>query len=759
MGLVALLLIMLIMPIPKDEIAYSKALYSREGELLSASTSTQQQWRLPFSEDVPEKMKLALVTYEDAYFYYHIGVNPVSIIKAIITNITSGRITRGASTIPMQVMRMRSGQKSRSLWRKAYESIAAIKYSLSRSKSTVIKDWVSVAPFGGNTIGIKAAALRYFGADIDDLSWSQYALLAVMPNGPSTANLTRNRDVLKRKRDFLLDKLAAAGHIAETDVSLYKDEELPTYINKVPQNAYHLLDFASKGHPESFLFASTIEYGLQSRMQEIIDAESQFYKLEDIRNMAAVVIDVTTNQLVSYVGNTVTKDGQFSYVDIVQSPRSYGSLLKPLLYSMAIDQGYILPGEAIEDIPTVIGDFEPENFDKKYRGLVSADDVILQSLNIPAVRLLQQVGLKNFYTIVEKTNLAYLNKGADHYGLSLILGGGESSLWDLARLYKGFAQNRSGIKNPYREVQYLMKGQKVKRAPDVSFSDYAIDATIRTMSNITRPREERSWESFGSNQKIAWKTGTSFGHRDAWAIGFNGKYAVAIWVGNENGEARYELTGVIKAAPILFKVFNALNKHQWFGPTIISNHKHIISVCKESGKMAGPTCKHIHKIKVPRSSMRLDQCQYHQIVKLSDKGKLIPNSCTLPVYNTDTMFSLPPHVAFYYKQSHIEYVDFIAIDERCNEIGSSSLAIIYPQNNIKMFAPKILDEINPIVAKAFHPNPSQEIYWFLDETFLGKTYGLREHNMTMKPSIGQHILTIVDQQGNRSEAKFEMLSR
>ncbi len=757
-GIFVFFFLILCIPLPKDEVAYSRALYSQDNQLLSAAISSEQQWRLPFSEPVPDKLSTAIITYEDAYFYYHLGINPISMIKATWTNLRSGRVVRGASTIPMQVMRLRHRSLGRSLWNKIYESLAAIKYSVTNSKKSIIKDWASLAPFGGNTIGIKAASLRYFGTDMDNLSWGQYALLAVMPNGPAVANLTRNRATLKQKRDKLLDKLAAEGYIPSDEVALYKGEEIPTMLNKVPQHGYHMLDFVAKQHPDRQLFMSTIDYSKQLKLQELIEIESQFYKLEDIRNMAAVVIDVSQNKVVSYVGNTADKKGKFSYVDIVQSARSYGSLLKPLLYMMAIDKAHYLPGEMIEDIPTSIGDFTPLNFDKKYRGAVPVEDVITQSLNIPAVRMLQRVGLPNFYETVRSIDLAYLHRGADHYGLSIILGGGETSLWDMARLYKGIAQNALGIAYPFRSVQYLADIPVEKPKKNISFDPTAVQYTINAMADISRPREERSWELYAQNQKVAWKTGTSFGHRDAWAVGFNGKYAVAVWVGNEGGEGRFGLTGIAKAAPVMFKIFNALNDHRWFESVPLQQKKQEITICKESGRMAGNLCRSKRRLRLAVTSMKYKQCDFHQVHGISAGGQVVVPPCDIPIIRYDTVFVLPPYMAYYYKEGHLDYRDDFNYDVNC-QVSTSSLAILYPQQGIKIFAPRVdVPVANSLIAKAYHSHPGAALYWFLDGKYLETTKGKEAHFMEISPTVGKHRLHISDSFGGQSEVSFEVIN-
>lgn len=751
-------LLLFCIPLPSYTPAYSKALYSEEGRLLSASISSEQQWCFPMDTDVPDKLKHCITTYEDEYFYYHLGVNPMSIFKAIVTNQRAGKTVRGGSTITMQVMRMKNKHVRRNLVNKCIEILGAVKYSLLHSKSAVIREWAVIAPFGGNTIGVKAAALRYYGRSVDQLSWGEYALLAVMPNGPSSANLSKNRDILKSKRDFLLTKLSRQGYFDASELELYLGEDIPTETKSIPQLAFHALEYLSKQYPDKYIFNTTMPYELHHRVLDLVDRESSFYKLDDIRNMAAIVIDVKTNQLVSYIGNTATASGKYSYVDVAQAPRSYGSLLKPLLYAYTLENNYLLPNEMVADIPTSIGDFQPMNFDKKFRGAVPFEEVLIQSLNVPSVRVLNTVGMQGFYDMIRRLDIAYLDKGPDHYGLSIILGGGESSLWDLSRVYKGLAQNYMGNVDPYVPVQCL-KNQSVDKSKNAfSFSAGTMDYLVKAMADLTRPREEKSWEKYGTDYKIAWKTGTSYGHRDAWAIGFNGRYMVGVWVGNEGGEGRFDLTGITKAAPVMFKIFNVLPDNQWFGKPPAYHRQENISLCMESGKLASPMCKHKRNITIEKASYKYAQCSYHEVVMLNVAHQALSSECAQYAVSKDTVFVLPPYMEYYYQAAHKEYSGMPEYQPDCVPSGDH-IKIIYPQDGLKIFLPKESeDKQNELISKVYHHDKEAKIYWFIDDKYVQTTHQLKDHDGRFLLEIGSHTLTATDQWGNRDKVDFEILN-
>ncbi len=758
LSFLVMFVVFLLIPLPNIRPNYSKVLYSKEGILLSASISIDQQWCFPMDEEIPQKLIDCIITYEDEYFHYHPGINPVAITKALIENLKTGKTMRGASTIPMQVMRMKNKHAQRNWYNKIKETVAAIKYSLLHRDETILREWCEIAPFGGNTIGIKAAALRYFGRAVDKLSWSEYALLAVMPNGPSSANLTKNRDVLQNKRDFLLRKLHTIGYFDASELELYLGEELPIETKAIPQYAYHALLFLSKKYPEKYIFRSTIPYDIQLRIEELLERESSFLKMDDIRNIAAVVIDVKSNQLLAYQGNVKTANGKFSYVDITQAPRSYGSLLKPLLYAHTLETSQLLPNEMVADIPTAIGDFQPENFDKKYRGAVPFEEMLIQSLNVPAVRVLNTVGMQSFYGLIKELDIAYLNKGADYYGLSIILGGGESSLWDLGRIYKGLAQNYSGFTDPFKPTQCLLDENSIQSKSSFQFSAGTMDYLVKAMSDLTRPREEKSWQIYNTDYKIAWKTGTSYGHKDAWAIGFNGRYMVAIWVGNEGGEGRFDLTGITKAAPVMFKIFNVLPDNQWFATPPQYAKREIITVCTESGKIAGPLCKMTHKITTDHTSFKYQPCHYHQEVFMNKDGYAVSESCKGNAVRKDTLFVLPSYMEYYYKSAHMSYTGLPLHDPSCQPT-STACKIIYPNDGLKIFLPKeSLEKQNDLIVKAYHREKDAKLYWFVDNDYKTVTVAA-PHDCVLKVSVGTHKLTITDQWGNKDQVEFEILKK
>lgn len=753
----SILLVFFLIPIPAYSPSKSKILYDRRGEVLSATISTEQQWCFELDEELPENFIKCLLLYEDEYFYYHPGVNPVSIIKAAYQNVKEGRIVRGGSTITMQLMRMKNRNSRRTFFNKLVEACSSVKYSILRSKRRVLSEWAEMAPFGGNTIGIKAASMRYFNKPLDNLSWAEYALLAVMPNSPAHANLSKNRDILQRNRDFLLKKLSSRGYIPESDLPLYLSEELPKLTHQIPVRAFHLLDYLSKKYPDKNIYKSTVDGFLQDRVSNIIETEKIQLQIDGIENAAAVVIDIERDELLAYIGNIKDDKGKFKYVDIVQAQRSYGSLLKPILYAYALETGRFLPKELIPDLPLSIAEFRPLNFDKKFRGAVGLDEMVIQSLNVPSVWLLHQLGLPGFYQLLQNLEIKGLDKGVNYYGLSLILGGGETSLWEMTRLYKGLAQNYRMKDKPFAEVVVLKDVPAIKNV-EFSFSATPILHTVEAMSDVVRPREEKYWQLMSGGSKIAWKTGTSYGHRDAWAIGFNGKYLVGVWVGNENGEGRYNLTGIVKAAPMMFRIFNSLPNNKWFEQKpFLGRNIQEIKICAESGKLAGAMCTKTYQAKFQRLSHDLQICKYHKRIHVSDKGFYIDAGCPSKVSHLKSFFLLPPAMDYYYRQHHLQYKGLPPPDKDCPP-KEQVAKIVYPETSMKLFIPRNSPEFsNQVVGVAHHTNEKSVLYWFVDNEFVTETHSFGGHQFIFSLPVGRHRIAVIDENGNTDEVSIEVI--
>ena len=752
---------------------YSTVVLDRNDKLLGVKISSDGQWRFPETEFVPEKIKQCFLVYEDKRFYYHFGVDPIATIRALKQNISQGKVVSGGSTITMQVIRLSRKNKPRTIFEKIIESYLAISLECNYSKDEILKMYISHAPFGGNVVGIEAAAWRYFGRPADQLTWAESAMLAVLPNSPSITNTAKNREQLKAKRDKLLKKLYEKKIISSQDLGLALEEPLTTHPNPYPLNAYHFVCRAEKENKGRNVFVKTsLDYDLQIRVNEIIDNFSKKYSLQGINNIACLIVEVETGDVITYVGNVnFNSDIPERLNDMVVANRSTGSLLKPILYAAALSDGQILPKSFLKDVPTKIAGFSPENFDRDYSGAVPADIALARSLNIPFVHLLKEFGISKFLFILRSIGFDKINKSSDFYGLSLILGGAESSLEEICAVYSSMARslkyfNENSAKyytGAYHKLNYLKdKSKKEGILKETSLlSAGSIWYSFEAMTSLNRPGHEKQWYRFSSKQKIAWKTGTSFGFRDAWAVAVRPDYVIGVWVGNSNNVSNSQLIGLNIAAPILFEINSVLPAYdKWFDFPYDDMNK--LPVCKTTGFLASSNCPNIDSVYVPKNCENAPQCPYHKSfsVDFTERYRVYADCHPAEQIKIKSFLVLPPVMEAYYKIKNPDYEPLPPLLEDCMETVDSKtvMELIYPVQLSRVYMPiDFKGDTIPVVFKAVHKNSDAEIYWYINEKYRGSTKEF--HEKTFKLEKGDYLLTLVDDKGNSITKKFNVISK
>ena len=746
------------LPNPLFKTPTSTVMVGVQGRLLAAKIANDGQWRFPESDSLPDKFIKAITYFEDEYFYYHPGFNPVSIVRAFKQNISARKVVSGASTISMQTIRLsRKGQK-RNVLEKIIEIFQAMRMEISYSKNEIINLYASHAPFGGNVVGLEAASWRYFGRDPTQLSWGEMTALAVLPNAPALIYPGKNQVKLKIKRDRLLNKLNKKGIIDNETCDLAKSEPLPGTPIAIPQLAPHLLNRAIKEENKGKRVITTIDYSLQRKVNTIVEDYHSVLSENEIHNIAVLVLDVKKGIVLSYIGNTNCQQANSGKdVDIITSPRSTGSILKPFLYAFMQQDGAILPHTLISDIPTQIAGYSPKNFSESFDGVVPASEALARSLNIPAVRMLREYSIEKFYTNLKKLSLHTINQPAAHYGLSIILGGAEATLWDLSNAYMGMAQTLNGAESIFN-ANYMKDEVNISQllGKEKVFEPGAIWNTFEALSTLNRPSQETGWQEFQSSQKIAWKTGTSFGHRDAWSIGITPKYVVGVWVGNADGEGRPGLTGTRVAAPILFKVFKQLPHNNWFQKP--DWDLTTVTVCKQSGYLASEICTNTKEISISKNGLKTMTCPYHQIIKLNKEKKFRVNSNCYSVneMQLESWFILPPIQEWYFKRKNPFYKILPPFKKGCNQEIFKNMDVIYPKDLTKILIPIELDgSKGKVVFEIAHRNTNTIIFWHLDNTYIGQT--TNTHRMEVDAKPGKYKMTLVDDQGETLSFNFEIM--
>ncbi|VAW91414.1 Multimodular transpeptidase-transglycosylase [hydrothermal vent metagenome] len=754
------------LPQPLFDKSVSTVLLDRNNQLLSAHIATDEQWRFPTISKVPEKFEQAILTFEDKRFNYHPGVDPMAMARALYLNISNWRTVSGGSTISMQVIRLARDNPSRTVWEKLKEVILATRLEFSYSKDEILALYASNAPYGGNVVGLEAASWRYFGRTPEQLSWAENATLAVLPNSPALIHPGRNRSRLKAKRDALLASLYENKILTDIEYKLAVLEPLPIKPKPIPHHAPHLLSTLMRDN-DSARIKTTLLRTEQIKIERLMLHHAKYLSLRDIHNLAALVVDNDTFEVVAYVGNS--QFGKYSEhghaIDIIHRPRSSGSILKPLLYARMIQSGEILPDTLIADMPTQYSGYMPENYDREYRGAVPAKLALARSLNVPAVRMLRQHGVSRFYNYLQKTGMRSLSRPADDYGLTLILGGAEANLWDMASIYANLAAtaklDRYELDARYKKIR-VNASEKAGQGNRSQISPATAWLTMKALMEVSRPGTENHWREFNSSRKVAWKTGTSFGLRDAWAIGSDTRYTVAVWVGNASGEGIAGLTGVSSAAPIMFDIFNKLDKPEQDFRAPLHLMKRV-QICKDNGYLSNANCAS-KEVWIPRESHFQKTSPHHRYVHLDKNKQWQVNSRCESVNNMKhvSWFELPPGQAYYYKQTHSQYRPLPKLRADCRATIASQqhgpIDILYPLPGTRIYIPTDLaSQKSRTIFEAVHRQSSATLFWHLDEKYLGATENF--HNLALNIKPGKHVLTVVDDNGFRVSRRFEVLGR
>ncbi|MDD8020785.1 MAG: penicillin-binding protein 1C [Acidobacteriota bacterium] len=741
----------------------SPVLFSEDGQLLGARLATDSQWRFPRGEKIPEKYFRAVLQFEDRRFYLHPGIDPLAVVRAIWQNLKANEVKSGASTITMQLARLAEKNSRRTLGQKMKEATLALRLEFHFSKKEILSLFADQAPFGRNIVGINAASWFYFGRSPEDLSWAEACFLAVLPKNPSLAAETGGLLKLQLKRDRLLWRLWKHGHLSELEYRLALREFVPANLKPVPKECQHLLETLANDLGRKTPYNSFINYDLQRRLN--LAAETYGEKLLNcgLRNLAVVVVDNKKEAVAAYVGNVGSGRNFDSaqYVDVAQSPRSTGSILKPFLYSLMLQEGLINPEILVPDIPTRYEGFRPKNFDRQFRGAVPARTALAWSLNVPAVRLLHQYGIAKFKNKLSRWGMNTLFRPAEDYGLSLILGGAEGKLLEITSMYAEMGRRAMQPEGDSMRIR-LLRDEKKFPSGLRELSSGAAYLTLLALTEVNRPDEEGFWRNFNSARWIAWKTGTSFGLKDAWAVGVTPNYTIGVWAGNADGEGRPEITGLAAAAPFLFEVLGLLNT----GGEITSPSGSLkrIEVCQDSGYLATELCPK-RFIWIPVESHFNQACRYHQLVHLDATGKYRADSRfeSVAKMKHQSWFVLPPVQEYYYRIWHPDYRLLPPLrPAKNNQVdvadGSRIMNLIYPEPGTAVFIPVDLDgQPQEVVFEAVHRQEQAVIHWHLDEDYLTTTRHF--HKIVLNPPPGEHRLVLVDGEGRRLVRQFKVMGK
>ncbi|MBS1599657.1 MAG: penicillin-binding protein 1C [Bacteroidetes bacterium] len=703
-----------IFPLP-DKIEYSTIVTDGKGEVIHAFLTKDQQWRMKTElDEISPLLRKTIIEKEDKYFYYHPGINPFSITKAFFKNLFHWKRESGASTITMQVARALEPKK-RNYWSKCVEVFRSFQLELKYNKQEILQMYLNLVPYGGNIQGVKSASVLYFSKSPDHLSLAEITALSIIPNRPSSLVIGKHNDRVVQERNKWLKKFAADKVFTAKEIQDALNEPLTATRGTVPKFIPHLAYKLKKQGGD--IIHTNIELNAQLKIEKLVSDYSRALTLKNIRNAAVVVIDNRTHKVVAYVGSADFKDtldaGQVNGAAAIRQP---GSTLKPLLYGLCIDGGLTTPKMVITDVAVNYDGYAPENYDKKFNGYVTMEYALEHSLNIPAVKSLRALGKNELIQKLAVCNFKQIKKDQGKLGLSMILGGCGTTLEELTGLYSIFANDGVYTAPLYQRVSGGDRHGVAILSPAATFMINQI------LSKVNRPDFPLNWESTVHLPKIAWKTGTSYGRRDAWSIGYNKHYTVGVWAGNFSALGIPELSGANIATPLLFKIFNTIDydtDEEWFQQPKDCDSR---MICSETGMIPNDHCTDLstdYFIPMISSAKKCDNLR-ELIVSADEKMTYCRMCMPLNGYKKKFYKFITPDMQRYFEENHIAYQKIPAHNPACERIfKEGSPVVTSPTNGSEYLISK--KDPQPLQLSCNAGNDVGKVYWYVNNKFYKAT--------------------------------------
>ncbi|WP_338874514.1 penicillin-binding protein 1C [Spirosoma sp. SC4-14] len=736
----------------KTSVPYSTLVTARNGTILHAFLSRDDKWRMytELSEITPT-LREAILFKEDKYFRYHFGFNPIAILRAAGRNLLSGKRTSGASTITMQTVRLLE-PRERTYGSKLIELFRAVQLEVHYSKDEILQLYLNLIPYGGNIEGLKSASLLYFGKPPKLLSLAELTTLTIIPNRPSSLRPGSNNAHIVEERNVWLKRFRTQHLFDDGAIDDALNEPLAAYRRAAPQLTPHLARRLRTEYVDMPIIQSTISLATQATAERLVQNYANRVRALNIHNSAVLIVDNRTHEVIAYVGSANfdnTFDG--GQVDGVRAVRSPGSALKPLLYGLAFDEGLITPKTRLNDVPTNFGGYEPDNYDRRFNGPVTAEFALANSLNIPAVALLKEIGTPSLIAALQKSGFITIKKQAKELGLSMILGGCGVTLEEMTRLYTGFAHGGE-IKN----LLFTQSGTHPTASRVRSGGILSQEATYlvtNTLTQITRPDLPNNFDNSYHLPRIAWKTGTSYGRRDAWSIGYNQRYTIGVWVGNFSGVGVAELSGANTATPLLFQLFNALDYNSptgWFRRP--GNNLSTRLICPETGDVPGEFCTNTVTDYYIMGVSRYRRCQHRKAVFTNAAGTLSYCAHCKPDsgYVRRSYPNLAPEVVTFYQNRHIPFETIPPHNPACERVfgtsGTKPLITSLNDGSEYYINPKQPAELELSCQAA---NDVQTVFWYLNNKLYRKASP--GEAVFFKPQPGALKISCADDRGRYSD--------
>lgn len=715
-----------------------------DGSTAHVFLAPDERWRI-VAHDVDPAYVDALLRYEDKRFWWHPGTDPIAVARAVVVNLAAGRVRTGASTLTSQLVRVLE-PRPRSLWSKVVESHRALTLELHLSKAEILEHYLSFAPYGGNLEGVEAASLAYFGHSADELAPDEIAVLLAVPQNPTAWHPSpSHRAVLTDARDAIAGFLLEEGVFDATQHATVSGARVPTVLRRFPRDAPHIATSLRARHAEGARIPTLLDRGVQRVVQDLVALEREDLANKRIANGAVVVVDRETRAIRALVGNLGwLEEGEGLMISALDVARSPGSTLKPFLYATALDEGLAFPETLVEDLPVSWQGYTPKNYDERYRGLVRMEEALSTSLNVPFVSLLGTIGVEPFLGTLRRMGVESLDARPGHYGLSLAAGGVELTPLELAGLYTTLAED--GTYAPLR----LQPGPAARPMP--VFTPTAAHLTARALRLKDRPDFPTRRQLSATPGQVAWKTGTSFGHRDAWAAGFGNRYVAVVWLGNLDYRPSRSLVGGEIAGPVLFDVLEALEGRRAVEEA--PDDRVAVEVCARSGRLPGEACPHRATAYAPRASVPTETCTLHRRLAIDvATGEAVSPGCRagLEVEERDFLV-LPAAVRRFLSDNQQDLPPPPAWAVGCAPGDHAAPVITRPEvDQVAVLIPGIAAEEQEVPLAA---EGSGRLSWFVDGAFLG-TFPAEER-VWWTPVVGSHTVVVHDEAGQEARTTFRV---
>ncbi len=731
--LLGFLLLNALFPLPKIK-PFSTIITDSKGQIVHVFLSKDDKWRL-FTElsEINPTLRKAIIAKEDRYFYYHLGINPLAIARALVNNILKQKRTSGASTITMQVARLLE-PKRRTYGNKIVELFRATQLECHYSKAEILQLYLNLVPYGGNVEGVKSAAMLYFDKLPQNLSLAEVVTLVVVPNRPNTFKINQNNTKLFAERQRWLNYFLSQNTFDKTDILDALQEPMRCLRRELPRFAPHFAIRQKNEHPNQPIIKTSLDLNKQKTIERLTKNYIANLYIKNIRNAAVLVINNQTSQIEAYIGSADFQNrSDGGQVDGIRALRSPGSTLKPLVYGLAMDKGFITPKTTVADVPVNYFGYEPVNFNQQFNGNVSVEFALANSLNIPAVKILEQITLDTLFKAMQKIGFKNVLKNKKTMGLSVALGGCSVTLEDMTWLYWAFANGG-------------------KTSNDDILSEESTFLLTQILTQLTRPELPSQWQNAINMPKIAWKTGTSYGRKDAWSIGYNRQYTIGVWIGNFSGQGVAELTGATVAAPLLFQIFNAIDLNTTQEAFEMPKNLDFRLVCAETGQIPNDFCHNqVMDYYIPTvSSNKL--CEHLEMHSVSADSSISFCTNCQPENGFKKKYypNYSPQMLHYFNEYHLPYQKIPTHNPNCDRIFAQNAPEITSPLQNKTYFVDVTDSLQ-LLLQCNAANDVEKVFWYIDNQFY------KQANVTQKifftPKSGIITITCVDDKGRKSSLK------